>query len=57
MFNNLIMERQFLPSAAKLTNGFPCLKNYEKSPVLLGLGIGCLGFDVLFVVFIVDVHA
>lgn len=25
------MERQFLPSAAKLTDGFPCRKAYEKS--------------------------
>jgi len=23
------MERQFLPSAAKLTNGFPCRKSHE----------------------------
>jgi hypothetical protein len=23
------MERQFLPSAAKLTNGFPCRNIYE----------------------------
>jgi hypothetical protein len=25
------MERQFLPSAAKLTNGFPCRKSHEIS--------------------------
>ena len=30
MLNNLITERQFLPSAAKLTNGFPCRKYYER---------------------------
>lgn len=30
LLNNLITERQFLPPAAELTNGFPCREFYEK---------------------------
>jgi hypothetical protein len=30
LLNNLITERQFLPSAAKLTNVFPCRNIYKK---------------------------
>jgi hypothetical protein len=29
LLNNLITEWQFLPSAAELTNGFPCRNIYE----------------------------
>lgn len=37
MLNNLIMERQFLPSAAELTNGFPCRKFYEKKDTIIDM--------------------